>query len=60
MVQDASNKRWGSINHAEYWNMNVEKPQRSNWELRRNKFSQRIVDDWNLLPEDNYSQYIQE
>jgi ribonuclease P/MRP protein subunit RPP40 len=31
--------------------LNVEKPLRSNWELRRNQFSQRVVDDWNLLPD---------
>ena len=31
--------------------LNVEKPPRSSWELRRNQFSQRAVDDWNLLPD---------
>ena len=31
--------------------LNVEKPPRSSMELRRNKFSQRAVDDWNLLPD---------
>ena len=31
--------------------LNVEKPPRSSWELRRNQFSQRTVDDWNLLPD---------
>ena len=30
---------------------NVEKPPRSSMELRRNQFSQRAVDDWNLLPD---------
>ena len=31
--------------------LNVEKPPRSSEEVRRNQFSQRIVDDWNLLPD---------
>lgn len=30
--------------------LNVENPLRSNLELRRNQFSKRVVDDWNLLP----------
>ena len=30
--------------------LNVEKPPRSSMEVRRNQFSQRVVDDWNLLP----------
>ena len=31
--------------------LNVEKPARSSHEVRRNQFSQRVVDDWNLLPD---------
>ena len=31
--------------------LNVEKPPRSNLELRRNQFSQRVIDDWNWLPD---------
>ena len=31
--------------------LNVEKPPRSTQEVRRNQFSQRVVDDWNLLPD---------
>ena len=30
--------------------LNFEKTLKSNLELRRNQFSQRVVDDWNLLP----------
>ena len=31
--------------------LNVEKPARSHFEVRRNQFSQRVVDDWNWLPD---------
>jgi ribonuclease P/MRP protein subunit RPP40 len=31
--------------------LNVEKPARSRLEQRRNQFSQRVADDWNLLPD---------
>ena len=31
--------------------LNIEKPARSNLELRRNQFSQRVADDWNTLPD---------
>ena len=31
--------------------LNVKKPARSNLEVRRNQFSQRVVDDWNWLPD---------
>ena len=31
--------------------LNVEKTSGSRLDLRRNQFSQRVVDDWNLLPD---------